>query len=64
VTGAALAKHVARVLLTECRARRNGHGFWFVFNAAQRARMRATAPAPLPAPPRAPAMPAQLDLFA
>jgi len=67
VTGAALAKHVARVLLTECRARRHGLGFWFAFNAAQRARIRATAPprcpAPLPAPPRAPALPAQLDLF-
>lgn len=64
MTGAALAKHVARVLLTECRARRYGLGFWFAFNAAQRARMRATAPEPLPASPRAPALPAQLDLFA
>ena len=64
MTGAALAKHVARVLLTECRARRHGHGFWFAFNAAQRARMRATTPAPPQAPPRAPALPAQLDLFA
>ena len=63
MTGAALAKHVARVLLTECRARRNGHGFWFAFSAAQRARMRATAPAPLPAQPHSPALPAQLDLF-
>ncbi|WP_329767947.1 hypothetical protein [Stenotrophomonas muris] len=61
---AAQAKHTARVLLTECRARRHGLGFWFAFNAAQRARMRATATAPLPAPPRAPALPAQLDLFA
>ena len=64
MTGAALAKHVARVLLTECRVRRHGLGFWFAFNAAQRARMRATAPAPLPASPRAPALPAQLELFA
>ncbi|MCI1139737.1 hypothetical protein MOQ14_14265 [Stenotrophomonas maltophilia] len=64
MTGAALAKHVARVLLTECGVRRHGLGFWFAFNAAQRARMRATAPAPLPASPRAPALPAQLDLFA
>ncbi|QGM07116.1 hypothetical protein [Stenotrophomonas maltophilia] len=64
MTGAALAKHVARVLLTECRARRHGHGFWFAFNAAQHARMRATTPAPPQAPPRAPALPAQLDLFA
>lgn len=64
VLTAAQAKHTARVLLTECRARRQGLGFWFAFNAAQRARMRATGPAPLPAPPRAPAPPAQLDLFA
>ncbi|UKJ24206.1 hypothetical protein [Stenotrophomonas maltophilia] len=61
---AAQAKHTARVLMTECRARRHGLGFWFAFNAAQRARKRAAAPAPLPAPPRAPALPAQLDLFA
>ncbi len=61
---AAQAKHTARVFLSEARARRNGLGFWFAFNAAQRARMRATTPAPLPAPPRAPALPSQLDLFA
>ncbi|MHC1665789.1 hypothetical protein ACODUI_11655 [Stenotrophomonas geniculata] len=61
---AAQAKHTARVLLTECRARRHGLGFWFAFSAVQHARMRATAPAPLPTPPRAPALPAQLDLFA
>ncbi|SQG10313.1 hypothetical protein [Stenotrophomonas maltophilia] len=60
---AAQAKHTARVLMTECRARRHGLGFWFAFNAAQRARMRATAPSPLPAPPRALALPAQLELF-
>ncbi len=60
----AQAIHTARVFLSECRARRHGLGFWFAFNAAQRARIRATAPAPLPAPPRAPALPAQLDLFA
>lgn len=52
------AKHTARVFLSECRVRRHGHGFWFVFNAAQRARMRASAPAALSAPP------AQPDLFA
>ncbi|HDS1579951.1 TPA: hypothetical protein QEL15_002033 [Stenotrophomonas maltophilia] len=55
---AAQAKLTARVLLTECRARRHGLGFWFAFNAAQRARMRATPSA------QPPAMPAQLDLFA
>jgi len=61
---AAQAKHTARVFLSEARARRNGLGYWFSFNAAQRARMRATTPAPLPAPQRASALPAQLDLFA
>ncbi|WP_414488789.1 hypothetical protein [Stenotrophomonas maltophilia] len=60
----AQAKHTARVFLAECRARRHGLGYWFSFNAAQRARIRATTPAPLPEPPRAPALPAQLDLFA
>ncbi|OBU61950.1 hypothetical protein [Stenotrophomonas maltophilia] len=54
----AQAKHTARVFITECRARRNAHGWWFAFNAAQRARMRATAP------PSLAALPAQLDLFA
>lgn len=58
------AIYTARVFLSECRARRNGLGFWFAFNAAQRARIRATARDPLPASPCAPALPAQLDLFA
>ncbi len=58
------AIHTARVFLSECRARRHGLGFWFAFNAAQRARSRATAPAPLPAPARAPEQPAQLAMFA
>ncbi|MDJ1522958.1 hypothetical protein MF545_12735 [Stenotrophomonas maltophilia] len=61
---AAQAKHTARVFLSEARTRRNGVGFWFAFNAAQRARMRATTPAPLSESPCAPALPAQLDLFA
>lgn len=61
---AAQAKHTARVFLSEARARRNGLGYWFSFNAAQRAWMRAAAPAQLPTPQRAPALPAQLDLFA
>ncbi len=60
----AQARHTAHVFLIEARARRNGLGFWFAFNAAQRARMRASAITPAPAPPRAPALPAQLDLFA
>ncbi|NMT33383.1 hypothetical protein HGQ62_01810 [Stenotrophomonas maltophilia] len=55
---AAQAKHTARVLLTECRARRHGLGFWFAFNAAQHARIRAFALAPPPP------LPAQRDLFA
>lgn len=62
--GSAQAKHTARVFLTECRARRNSHGFWFAFRAAQRARMRANTRAQPPTLPRAPALPAQLDLFA
>ncbi|HGM6050187.1 TPA: hypothetical protein ACKP5I_000238 [Stenotrophomonas maltophilia] len=62
---AAQAKHTARVLLTECWARRHGLGFWFAFNAAQRAHTcHRPPPSPLPAPPRAPALPVQLDLFA
>ncbi len=60
----AQSKHTARVFLAECRARRHGLGYWFSFNAAQRARIRATARDPLPASPCAPALPAQLDLFA
>jgi len=55
--------HTARVFLSEYRTRRQGLGSWFAFNAAQRARMRATTPS-LPALPRAPELPAQLDLFA
>lgn len=55
------AIHTARVFLSECRARRKGHGFWFAFNAAQRARQRAT---PQQLPPATPPLPAQLDLFA
>ncbi|MBH1489755.1 hypothetical protein JAK49_06270 [Stenotrophomonas maltophilia] len=63
---AAQVQHTACVLLTECRARRHGLGFWFTFNAAQRARTRTrtTAPTSLPAPPLDPAPPAQLELFA
>ncbi|MCU1123572.1 hypothetical protein JAK34_16160 [Stenotrophomonas maltophilia] len=64
MTGFNQAKHTARVLLSECRARRNGHGFWFAFRAAQRARMRASGSAPLPAAPATPARPVQQDLFA
>jgi hypothetical protein len=55
------AIHTARVFLSECRARRNGLGFWFAFNAARRARQRAT---PQQLPPATPPLPAQLDLFA
>lgn len=61
---AAQVQHTARVLLTECQARRHGLGFRFTLNAAQRARTRTTAPTSLPAPPLAPAPPAQLELVA
>lgn len=57
------AKHTARVFLSECRARRNGHGFWFAFNAAQRARRRASAPAPLPEQQPTQLGPLQQELF-
>lgn len=57
----AQAIYTARVLLSECRARRRGLGFWFALNAAQRARQRAT---PQQLPPAEPPLPAQLDLFA
>jgi hypothetical protein len=58
---AAQAIHTARVFLSECRARRHGLGFWFAFNAAQRARFRAT---PQRLRPALPPLPTQLDLFA
>lgn len=55
------AKHTARVLIGEARARRLvGHGFWCMFRIAQSARRRATA-LPRPAPP---ALPVQPELFA
>lgn len=55
------AKHTARVLINEARARRLvGHGFWCMFRMAQSARRRAAA-LPCPAPP---ALPIQPELFA
>lgn len=55
------AKHTARVLIGEARARRlAGHGFWCMFRMAQSARRRA-ASLPRPAPP---AFTIQRDLFA
>lgn len=55
------AKHTARVLIGEARARRQlGHGFWSMFRMAQSARLRA-ATLPRPAPP---ALPIQPELFA
>lgn len=56
------AIHTARVMLTECRARRQAHGWEFAFRSAQRARRRAFAPVVLQA--AAPVMPAQMELFA
>ncbi len=58
----AQARRDVLMLVMKCRARPHGRGCWFAFNAAQRARIRTTAQ--LPAAPRAPALPAQLDLFA
>lgn len=57
----AQAIHTTRAFLSECRARRHGLGFWFAFNAAQRARLRAT---PKQLTPALAPLPAQLDLFA
>lgn len=55
------AKHTARVLIGEARARRLvGHGFWCMFRMAQSARLRAAA-LPRPAPR---ALPIQPELFA
>lgn len=55
------AKHTARVLIGEARARRLvGHGFWSMFRMAQSARRRAAALA-RPAPQ---ALPIQPELFA
>ena len=48
------ALHTARVMLTECRARRHAHGWEFSFRKAQSARRRAFARV----------MPAQGELFA
>ncbi|MGL4692197.1 MAG: hypothetical protein ACRCWE_08745 [Stenotrophomonas maltophilia] len=43
----AQAKHTARVLIGEARARRLvGHGFWCLFRMAQSARRRAALPQP------------------
>lgn len=59
--GATQAKHTARVLICEARARRLvGNGFWCMFLMAQSARRRAaTLPRPVP-----PALPIQPKLFA
>lgn len=59
------AKHTARVLISEARARRlAGHGFWSMFHMAQSARRRAAFPQLTAIPDRPPAGNAQLDLFA
>jgi len=57
------AKHTARVFLTECRSRRHGHGWEFVFRGAQNARRRAASVPAIPARP-APAHTPQMELFA
>jgi len=54
------AKHTARVLIGEARARRLvGLGFWCMFRMAQSPRRR-VATLPRPAPP---VLPVQLELF-
>lgn len=54
------AKHTARVLIGEARARRLvGNGFWCMFRMAQSARRRAAS---LPRP-ATPALPIQSELF-
>ncbi|MCX2919708.1 hypothetical protein ORK51_05935 [Stenotrophomonas rhizophila] len=55
------AKHTARVLIGEARARRlAGNGFWCMFRMAQSARRRAST---LPRP-ASPALPIKPELFA
>ena len=54
------AKHTARVLIGEARARRlAGHSFWCIFRMAQSARQRAAALSC----PATPALPIQPELF-
>lgn len=57
------AKHTARVLIGEARARRVGHGFWCMFRMAQSARRRAALPQPGAIADQPPAHSAQLELF-
>jgi len=58
------AKHTARVLIGEARARRLvGHGFWCMFRMAQSARRRAALSQPVAITYRPPAGAAQLELF-
>lgn len=62
----AQAKHTARVLIGEARARRVGQGFWCIFRMAQSARRRATAALsqPVAIADRPAGLPLQLELFA
>ncbi len=57
------AKHTARVLIGEARARQAGHGFWCMLRMAQSARRRAALPQPVAIANRPPARIAQLELF-
>lgn len=58
------AKHTARVLIGEARARRLvGHGFWCMFHMAQSARRRAALPQPVAIANLPLARIAQLELF-
>lgn len=58
------AKHTARVLIGEARARRLvGHGFWRQFRMAQSARRRAALPQPDAIAVQPSTRSAQLELF-
>jgi len=58
------AKHTARVLISEARARRLvGHGFWCMFRMAQSARRRAALHRPFAITDQPSAPTALLELF-
>lgn len=59
------AKHAARVLIGEARARRlAGHGFWCMFRMVQSARRRAASLNPAPTAGLPAARITQTELFA
>lgn len=58
------AKHTARLLIGEARARRGGHGCWCMFRMAQSARRRAASLNPAPIAGLPAALITQTELFA